>query len=410
LEDNLLQTLKFVAEARHSEFIMKMYWFCPLFILFLPLAPKNCRAQSAGVSTIAVVPTTPLIEKDEYGQLLNFDLIFSNKSLHIIELCGLQVSVYDTHHQLIERKFINDNGRAPSIALLGQTTIRPGEVVCFFNPFYHFPANMPIHQMDFEFIAHYAENCVAGKAGAKRLPIDADTIVRLSIYPAHYRSRTRLTLPLKGRLIVCDGHDYFSHHRRFPTGTPLLTAEGIVANSNRYAYDFNPVDSAGRMYCGDPYRKESWYAYNRPIYAPGAGVVLASENDVPDNNYVNKKVSSPDPPANGDSLGMGNYVIIDHLNGEYSVLLHMRSGSVRVKKGDVISRGQQIGNIGFSGDAINPHLHYTVMSGPIEGKSEGVPSYFDHYLILNSGKPVYKVTGRIDTGDLVESAGHRFLR
>jgi murein DD-endopeptidase MepM/ murein hydrolase activator NlpD len=44
-------------------------------------------------------------------------------------------------------------------------------------------------------------------------------------------------------------------------------------------------------------------------------------------------------------------VLIDHENGEYSLLVHMKPGSVLVRSGDRVKQGQQVGAIGFAGDA-----------------------------------------------------------
>ena len=48
--------------------------------------------------------------------------------------------------------------------------------------------------------------------------------------------------------------------------------------------------------------------------------------------------------------------------GDVFVLLcHLRQGSLKVGKGDVVKAGQQVGEIGNSGSSIQPHLHLQVM-------------------------------------------------
>ena len=58
---------------------------------------------------------------------------------------------------------------------------------------------------------------------------------------------------------------------------------GIAANSNNFASDFIYLDAEGQAYHGDPRSSRYWYSYDQPIYAPGAGIVLAAANDVPEN-------------------------------------------------------------------------------------------------------------------------------
>ena len=69
-------------------------------------------------------------------------------------------------------------------------------------------------------------------------------------------------------------------------------------------------------------------------------------------------------------------MIIDHGNGEFSFLAHMKMGSVRVKTGDTVKAGQVIGLLGNSGNSDAPHLHYHFMAGPTVFKNDGLPSKF----------------------------------
>jgi hypothetical protein len=254
--------------------------------------------------------------------------------------------------------------------------------------------------MKYEFFFNYSDN---GHTNQHRLPMDFDESIVKLITPEVYKSKTSFNLPLKGKLLVWDGHDFYSHHRRFPLGLPEQQAKGITANSNRYAYDLVSIDEKGNMYQNDPFKKENWYVFGKPVYAPAGGKIIEMQNNIPDNEFNGKTVQSPVIPANMDPSGMGNHVIIDHGNGEFSVMLHMEKGSIKVKTGEIVKDGQQIGNIGFSGDAIFPHLHYTVMNGSRVSVSEGIPSYFNNYKLFrgNSFIPVKK--DRIDSGDIVES-------
>ena len=57
----------------------------------------------------------------------------------------------------------------------------------------------------------------------------------------------------------------------------------------------------------------------------------------------------------------GNHIMIRA--GDIFVLLyHLKQGSAKVRKGDSVRVGQQIGEVGNSGSSIQPHLHLQVMS------------------------------------------------
>ena len=56
----------------------------------------------------------------------------------------------------------------------------------------------------------------------------------------------------------------------------------------------------------------------------------------------------------------GNGVRIDHGQGWQTQYCHMRQGSLTVKKGDHVAAGTKLGEVGYSGDAAFPHIHFQV--------------------------------------------------
>jgi murein DD-endopeptidase MepM/ murein hydrolase activator NlpD len=56
----------------------------------------------------------------------------------------------------------------------------------------------------------------------------------------------------------------------------------------------------------------------------------------------------------------GNYVKIKHSNGMYTFYAHLRYGSVAVKVGDKVTKGQVIGAMGNTGYSFGAHLHFEV--------------------------------------------------
>ncbi|MBR4964971.1 MAG: peptidoglycan DD-metalloendopeptidase family protein [Lachnospiraceae bacterium] len=55
---------------------------------------------------------------------------------------------------------------------------------------------------------------------------------------------------------------------------------------------------------------------------------------------------------------MGNYIMIDHGNGLYTIYMHAQK--LLVKPGDVVSRGQKIATVGTTGRSTGNHLHFSV--------------------------------------------------
>ena len=56
-----------------------------------------------------------------------------------------------------------------------------------------------------------------------------------------------------------------------------------------------------------------------------------------------------------------------------------KAGSLHVKTGDYVHKGQLIAHVGASGDAREPHLHFEVTTSPKLLMGEGVPYVVDHY-------------------------------
>lgn len=58
------------------------------------------------------------------------------------------------------------------------------------------------------------------------------------------------------------------------------------------------------------------------------------------------------------SSSMGNYIMIDHGNTLYTIYMH--ASALYVKKGDVVTKGQQIAAVGSTGRSTGNHLHFSV--------------------------------------------------
>ena len=352
---------------------------------------------------LKISPARPLIEKDIYGYYLNFDIIIKNQSTHTLELSSVEAAVMDDKGKLSLRKFLNGDGKKAGNDILVYTIIKPGETVKIFNPFHTFAPDLTIASLKYGFFFNFADTPLEIENNKKRLPVDFDLSVIKLITPQVYIAKNDYFLPLKGKIIVWDGHDFYSHNRRTATDAIDPKVKEITSNSSRYAYDLMNVDANGSMYQGSPYKKESWYSFGKPVYVPLGGTVIAVQDNVPDNEYDGKTVKSPKLAPNVDPEGMGNYVIIQHANGEYSMLLHMEIGSIRVRPGQFVREGDEVGAVGFSGEAMYPHLHYSVTNGAKELASEGLPNYFNNYKLYRGNNVVNIKRSRIDSGDIVES-------
>ena len=345
------------------------------------------------LASLEVEPRRPYIERRNSEQRLNFDLILRNHSAIPLRINKIQVSVYDAQGKLAFRRYLDENGRPSGISTLPDRIVPANQALAVFNPFYSFGGEMPLARMHYEVFLEKTDEKEPNL-------LNFFTKSEVDVEPEPYPGKTRLILPLHGLIYVFDGHDFYAHHRR----QNVLRDGKYRSNPVRYAYDFMVTDADGNLYHGDRFQKENWLSYGAPVYATAAGTVVAAANNIPENSYKNGEVVSPPGLDDIDPIGAGNHVVVDHGKGEFSIFVHMKPGSVRVKKGDRVEAGQQIGEIGFAGDTFLPHLHYMLMDTADERTSQGLPSYFDHFKRILGAKTVEVEHGQIDSGEIVESS------
>ena len=340
---------------------------------------------TAPAVTVSVSPQPALIEWDDDDQFLNFDLIIENPTTEALDVDGVEVSVSDASGALVLRRFIDGNGTRPSVRTTDLAEVPAGAQAMMFNPFHHFDAGIDLHSL------HYRVD-LSSNDGTRR------HVAEVTVRPVKYRSHTRLVLPLKERVLVWDGHDFYAHHRRWDYTIPGLQQLGFRTNFMRYSYDFVPVDENGKMSSGPEEKNESWFGFGQPVRAVSEGTVVAVKDDQPDDRKFDPSTIAKDGPMKI----FGNYVVIDHGKGTFGVYGHIRQGSGKVAVGDRVRPRQEIAAIGASGSSLFPHLHFEMQNGPDTG-SEGLPSPFSDFERLRGAKIVRVRSGLISSGEIVRS-------
>lgn len=173
---------------------------------------------------------------------------------------------------------------------------------------------------------------------------------------------------------AADGPSNESHHR-----LGLFVAGGAAQISRRYAIDWKQIKN-GSSFSGDPRDVRAYHAYGRDVLAVTDAVVVGIKDGLPDNIPRTPAGFSTAAPITTETVA-GNSVILDLGNGEFAYYAHLKAGSLRVKKGDHVKRGQLLASIGNSGDAREPHLHFQLQTGTDILDSEGMPYVIDHYRI-----------------------------
>lgn len=181
-----------------------------------------------------------------------------------------------------------------------------------------------------------------------------------------------LSPPLEGRgWMAFDGPpDADGHHRN-----TFVPYDARIVFLERYSIDWTQVSDDGRLYNGDGKANTDWFSYGKRILAAGAGVVVTARDGLPDQTPLS-------PPTLGPGEAEGNHVVIDMGGNRYAFYAHMQPGSLRVRVGDTVRAGDQLGLLGNSGATIAPHLHFQVNTGSDPLATDCVPYLINRFTFV----------------------------
>jgi Peptidase family M23 len=202
-----------------------------------------------------------------------------------------------------------------------------------------------------------------------------DSAAEGAIIATHHTELHVLGPPVEGaNWLAADGpsNDQDNHHRR---GVVIL--DGRAVDSRRYAIDWKQIRE-GASFSGDARDVRSYYSYGKTVLAVAVGRVVTARDGLPDNNPGHGESFHPAVPITLETVA-GNTITLDLGGGQFAYYMHLQPGSLRVKAGDRVRRGQVVARIGNSGDAREPHLHFEVTTSAKSLAGEGVPYLIDRY-------------------------------
>lgn len=204
-----------------------------------------------------------------------------------------------------------------------------------------------------------------------------------------YESKGDYILPLKGDLCIANlpmslaqpGGHRLAQSAEFAID---ITAAGLLDNEDGQTVlqTLSGTGEATRHALSD------YPIFRREVMAAGNGVVVEIGDKFPESLMSDPSAYSKqrfeeladklEPEIGLLNAINGNYIVIDHENGEFSLYAHLSEGSIRVKAGDRVAKGDIIAAVGNTGHSSEPHLHFELMDSKDALTANGLPVMFSN--------------------------------
>jgi len=343
-----------------------------------PLAVRFCPAQ--------VARSYPLMDVARIHGLVVHNVAVINRGDRPVTLKSIELALLDKGHvvdirrfeaggldaaaqgavrtekagmmQMFPFQFCGEKLLDPKATLSEDTALGPGEAVLVMRQVFAWRGSRD------EVRAH----AVADAGGAT---VEASAALPIDGSP----SKTAMRFPLRGRWTVVVGATPHGGHRW------LIPEE--------FALDVASMGADNKSYRGDGASFADYYAYGAPVVAVAAGTVAKVHDGEPENPAALRRPGETLEAygarvqeiqagllQKGVDAVAGGHVVVDHGNGEYSVYAHLKTGSVKVKPGQAVKAGDELAQLGSSGNSTEPHLHFAVCDAPSPLYCAGIPPNF----------------------------------
>ncbi len=186
----------------------------------------------------------------------------------------------------------------------------------------------------------------------------------------------KLSLPFIGEWKVSQGYD------------------GSITHLGEWskALDFVIEDSKGFTFIEPGREREQFYCYNREITAPLDGYIYDMIYTVEEND-----IGAMDTEKN-----WGNTIILNHTNGLFTQISHIKKDSFTGLIGQYVPKGTVLAGCGNSGRSPEPHIHFQVQTSPTIG-AKPIEYPFGYYIARNGGDKTLKYSEVPKEGDFISN-------
>ena len=349
-----------------------------LTIIILPivfLAPSVARERGPRVEVVCPSPPIPVTMGK--NTVLVYELHITNFDTVGLTLQRIEIFPNDDSESLIA--FTDDKlsaamvrvgapmtmSESPSGAHQESRMIDPGTRSVVFL-WLEFPANHTApaylkHRIVFSSTPAGATTPIDTTLNNFQVPVSQDPVPTLSP-------------PLKGGIwLVGDGPVNDSNHRR-----SIFAIDGHIYSPERFAIDWEKIGENNDTRNGSSSRNENWWGWGEPVLAVADGDVTEAVDEFPDNT---PRVL---PPVTLDNIA-GNHIVLRISQTRFVTYAHLQKGSIRVRAGEHVRRGDVLALLGNSGNSTGAHLHMQLTDRNSVLESEGVPFIFSDFTYLGPG-------------------------
>ena len=205
----------------------------------------------------------------------------------------------------------------------------------------------------------------------KRPEQDEAVMARGGTTPVSAMAAAVLDPPLgKGQWVAIYDPLLMGGHR-----TAIYTLDGRARIPGRFAIDFIELPQGGALAAERSARPRDGNGFGAAVLAVADGMIATALDGIDDHQ--------PQPVA--PEIAAGNYVSLDLGGGRFAFYEHLQKGSVRVKAGQRVRRGDAIAKLGASGStSIGAHLHFHVADANGTLAAEGMPFVFRNFTVLGA--------------------------
>lgn len=331
-----------------------------LFYLFLVLifAAKNTFSQEYTDSLDIRIPLTPSVVTIGGKPTVYYELFitnFSNDSISLNEVEVLNTSDSQTIFKIDKENLLSKQKRI-GLSKKNNDILQAGETITIYLE-YSLPKGSSKklnHQIKFQVIKN---------------EIKKDYSIRGETIEFSDKSELVLGAPLRGGEWAAIYEPVWERgHRRV-----FYTIDGKARIPGRFAIDFIKLDKEGKYASGDEDVIANWFGYGVDVIAVADGKIASTKNNVAESATV-----SSHPKYSADQA-TGNYISINIGNGNFAFYEHLKPGSIKVKEGQKVKKGDVIASLGFTGQTTGPHLHFHVANNNSPLGAEGIPFVFEKF-------------------------------